>query len=85
MTDEEYGRAWAKQQGREPYGDYRHRYFWFGDNNTSPAGLPVPVIAVALAAPGVFPFESESAAYAALGSAVRRVREMVPGLKGEPQ
>lgn len=99
MTDEEYGRAWAKQQKCRPKkwppsdrGDGNCRWAWSRDaafNLDSQGILPLILMQAIIGRPGQTLshgrefYDSPALAYAALGAAVRRVHELVPGLKGE--
>src|SRR5687768_9165695 len=73
LGDEEYGRAWARQQGIRPR-RLPDIWQWFvTDRSGSPdAAAELPKY-VAFALPGTGYYESEAAAYAALGKAVREV------------
>ena len=74
MTDEEFGRAWAKQQGLAPY-DINDGALWVW------GGLP-RVIHVELDRFCGACANTENKCYSALGAAVRAVHAAVPPLAG---
>lgn len=99
MTDEEYGRAWASAVGKAPkaWGCYWCWMYQYSKsrapNSKSRApianrlpdvltGLP-PLLYGVVRDGRRLRFPTEAAAYAALGSAVREVRRLVPRLEGE--
>lgn len=85
MSDEEFGRAWAEQQGRAPE-SYSGRWAW-SSYGVGPNRLPELVFAGITGDrwfSGVSAwYDSEAAAYAALGAAVRAVHAAVPLLRRE--
>jgi hypothetical protein len=76
MTDEQYGRAWAKAVGvrawQSQLPDSTTRPFgkWFIDDPSLPDFLERKLFCIA--------FKTESDAFAALGAVVRDVHRMVP-------
>lgn len=88
MTDEEYGRAWANMTGHAPQrfisleidGD-KPVWDWFHERwCRSVDGRAVVSLYVWREMEGGRSYPSESAAYAALGRAVREVHRLVPPL-----
>lgn len=79
MTDEQLGRAWAAKHGKRPAEGRRIGRFCWTTNEFGNTGA----IADELASPGEDcgfwsrGYESESAAYADLGAALRRLQEHV--------
>lgn len=78
MTDEEYGRLWAAQNGQPPPGKVcTGKYLWY-----DPAHHGYPHLHGALAAcldADFYP--TEAAAYADLGRAVREIRREIPDVR----
>lgn len=92
MTDEAFGRAWAKQQGKKPVCRDDQAWCWYFENSvamraTVETTLPRVVMEADPMRYGVRTsehckgFDSEAAAYAALGKAVREVHAAVPPLR----
>lgn len=80
LTDEEYGRAWAKQQGKSPQkGSDDFSWYW---RCHKPAEHAIVPHALYLFSPPdlMWKFHCEGAAYAALGQCVREVHRQVPAL-----
>jgi hypothetical protein len=69
VTDEQFGRAWATQQGIGPTVFYWHRLTVWGWNHIPGVG-------------NIPDTHTEAAAYAELGRAVRWVHSAVPPLRG---
>ena len=84
MTDEQYGRAWAKQQGLAPSppGSMSNWGWWWTALGEGPC-LPRAVFACwDHAAQGYPHYPTEAEAFAALGKAVQAVHAEVPPLAG---
>ena len=80
MTDEELGRKWAERQGRTPYRGDHVNVYWYPESVPQAVGHTVPdVVAPLLGVSMCYP--TESAAYAALGVALRRVLAFADGVK----
>lgn len=86
MTDEQFGRAWARMTGRHPVvQDVGGARFW-----TWPASPPDSVVdysdmrLLRTASDAIGVHMNEAAAYHALGAAVRAVHAAVPPLR-EPK
>lgn len=78
LTDEEYGRLWAAQNGvnRSPSKVATGKYLWYSARDN---GYPDMhgALAVCLDVGDLF-YPSEAAAYADLGRAVREIRREIP-------
>jgi len=89
MTDEEYGRAFASQTGREPSKTEMKVddkvidiwWAWYPSDRAAVGAIP-SVVAAAMPA-GYRRFPTEAEAYAALGRAVREVHRLVPEVAGQ--
>lgn len=86
MTNEEYGRQWAKENGVSPVNGSRYgrfgRWFWqpavkYPTGN--PGGLPEPLVGTLT----IVSWDNERKAYEALGKTIRKFHELVPKLKAE--
>lgn len=82
MTDEELGRAWCSANGRRPkvYADGRAKWlppYWCGafEFNAYPDWLSPIVSVVVREANPDGEFADEAAAYAAVGAALRQIRQ----------
>lgn len=88
MTDEEYGRAWAAENGRTPYKDCGV-WWWFNSRSPELESDIRPVIWAYMKGPTGFDlttgryYRTEAEAYAALGRTIRGIHQAVPHLKGD--
>lgn len=73
MTDEEFGRVWATQQGKVAGRLGTKRWYW-SDDDDSPEGLGW-LITIYM---DEVIFADEAAAYEQLGRAIRRIHEYAP-------
>lgn len=79
MTDEEWGRLWAAQNGVGPPSKMcTGKWLWYSAEHNGYPTMDVS-LTVRLDHSGFYP--SEAAAYAALAVAVREVRREVPDLR----
>lgn len=78
MTDEEYGRAWAAQNGNPtPNKVCTGKYLWYSPKDN---GYPLLHGSLAIMLDHDF-YPDVAACYAALGNAVREIRREVPDLR----
>lgn len=78
MTDEQFGRAWAAENGvRPPNRVSSARWLWHGTQENG--RLDLHAFVLVLLNDDFYP--SEAAAYAALGAAVRLIRRETPSLR----
>lgn len=84
MSDEEFGRAWAKQQGKCPRAK-RDGWYWWAFDSLEPHSVPFFLGRFLFVSSGSMKSHHESPedAYAALGRTVRAVHAAVPQLATE--
>ncbi len=82
MNDEEFGRAWAMQQGIKPHKQHGSGYGWYVGDRHEPESRLLVLFAdfMGLQHGGYDWHKTEAKAFAALGKAVRAIHAAVPQL-----